>query len=249
MENKTENQKKDETNFDCGRCKRPMEPKYIQKPFGEEGEMMRIPSSLCPGCAISHEAEANYRLAEKVALKRISESGLSKRQMKYTFENFKPEPRTRGAWRGLQSYVLNQKGVFVYGETCGIGKTHLMAALAKKLLKQGNDIIWVNCTTFLYGLRQSFEKENRSRYLSIQKLVDAPLLFIDDLGIECEGPWVTQTIYQILNERYEDEKPTFITSNFRLDEIEDSLGQPIASRIADMCDFFDMGGTDHRKLA
>lgn len=249
MENETENKKKDETIFDCARCNRPMEPKYIQKPFGQEGEMMRVPSNFCPGCAISQEAEANYRLAEENAKERLLESGLTKRQQKYSFDNFKPEPGTRAAWRALQNYVLSEKGIFVYGETCGIGKTHLMAALARKFLRQGHRILWVNCTTYLYGLRQGFEKENKGKYLSIQKLIDAPILFIDDIGVEVDSAWVTQTLYQILNERYEDEKPTFITSNFDLEVIEESLGQPIASRIADMCDFFDMGGTDHRKLA
>lgn len=249
MENKTDFEKNEETFSECSRCNGRVEKKILKFTVSGKEETMVIPNQVCPGCAITHEAEANYRLAEEDLLKRISESGLSKRQLKYSFDNFKPEPGTRAAWRALQNYVLNEKGIFVYGETCGIGKTHLMASLARKFLKEGHRIIWVNCTSFLYGLRESFERENKSKYLSIQKAIDAPVLFIDDIGVECEGPWVSQTLYQILNERYESESPTFITSNFTLSEIEDSLGQPIASRIPDMCDFFNMSGTDHRKLA
>lgn len=249
MENKTDFEKKDETFSECVRCEERVEPKILKYTVSGKEETMTIINQVCPGCAILHEAEANYRLAEEEAKERLLESGLTKRQQKYSFDNFKPEAGTRAAWRALQNYVLSDKGVFVYGETCGIGKTHLMASLAKKFIKQGHRILWVNCTTYLHGLRQGFEKENKGKYLSIQKLVDAPILFIDDIGVEVDSAWVTQTLYQILNDRYENEKPTFITSNFGLDEIEESLGQPIASRIADMCDFFNMSGTDHRKLA
>ena len=72
------------------------------------------------------------------------------------------------------------------------------------------------------------------------------LLFLDDLGAENATDFVRDTLYLIINRRYEGKLPVIITSNLDLGELSDSVGDRIASRIAGMCDMVELEGGDRR---
>ena len=57
--------------------------------------------------------------------------------------------------------------------------------------------------------------------LDIYKRVD--LLIIDDLGKEQCSDWSMSTLYSILNDRYEDMKPTIVTTNYNADSLANAL--------------------------
>lgn len=50
------------------------------------------------------------------------------------------------------------------------------------------------------------------------------LLVLDELGVDKCSPWVLQTLYLIINRRYEEQKQTIITSNLSLDKLIDWFG-------------------------
>jgi DNA replication protein DnaC len=73
---------------------------------------------------------------------------------------------------------------------------------------------------------------------------------IDDLGKEKPTLWVEQMVYEIINGRYEDNKPVIITTNTSLVGIQDQYdknGPAIVSRIVEMCQGVKMDGADWRK--
>ena len=51
----------------------------------------------------------------------------------------------------------------------------------------------------------------------------ADLLIIDDLGKEQCSDWSMSTLYSILNDRYEDMKPTIVTTNYNTDDLVNAL--------------------------
>ena len=57
--------------------------------------------------------------------------------------------------------------------------------------------------------------------MGIYKAVD--LLIIDDLGKERCSEWSMSTLYSILNDRYEDMKPTIVTTNYNTDDLVEAL--------------------------
>ena len=66
----------------------------------------------------------------------------------------------------------------------------------------------------LLDIKKSFDGDGvrESDVLDIYKRVD--LLIIDDLGKEQCSDWSMSTLYSILNDRYEDMKPTIVTTNY-----------------------------------
>ncbi|TSC64535.1 MAG: DNA replication protein DnaC [Microgenomates group bacterium Gr01-1014_93] len=71
-------------------------------------------------------------------------------------------------------------------------------------------------------------------------------VIIDDLGVEKNSEWVSETLYTIINERYENELPTILISNLSLQELSGKIDDRIVSRIAEMCTIKKIEGEDRR---
>lgn len=84
-------------------------------------------------------------------------------------------------------------------------------------------------------LRDTFSKDSPLDESGILTgYVNVPLLVLDDLGAEKVSDYVKQTLYLLINKRYGDCRDTIITSNLSLEEIGQSYGDRLASRIAGM---------------
>ncbi len=120
------------------------------------------------------------------------------------------------------------------GQT-GVGKTHLIKCMANELIKRHKLVL----LTTSFAMHQDFVKSYSTRDANekqnlISKYIDAEILFIDDLGSELRNPNVTLSyLYQVLNERRMNKRPTIITTNLTLSDINDYYDERISSRIAD----------------
>jgi DNA replication protein DnaC len=113
----------------------------------------------------------------------------------------------------------------------GVGKTHLLAALANELMARGETPLYVVVPDFLEYLREGYDSEKLDEKAS-RRMEDArqcPVLLLDDLGSEKRSPWTDEQLYRLLNHRYNEGLPTVVASNVLLDELEPR----IASRMRD----------------
>lgn len=158
-----------------------------------------------------------------------------------TFETFNPEGvglperqrhNLRWAYETALAYAREPKGWLVITGGYGCGKTHLAAAVANAQIAVGNRVLFVTVPDLLDYLRASFgpatseEEGYNDRFSEVR---EAPLLILDDLGLESPTPWAVEKLYQILNYRYNAKLPTVVTTNCDLDEME----QRFRSRLAD----------------
>lgn len=82
-----------------------------------------------------------------------------------------------------------------------------------------------------------------SRYRSLD------MLLVDDLAAGKSSEWVEEATYRIINGRYEAMLPTIYTSNLPLDQLRDTIGDRIASRLAETCTRVVLDGPDRRRLS
>src|SRR3954454_6981142 len=61
------------------------------------------------------------------------------------------------------------------------------------------------------------------------RLRNAPMMILDDLGVENPSPWAQEKLFQLLNHRYSHQLPTVITTNADLE----LLDPRIRSRLLD----------------
>lgn len=174
------------------------------------------------------EAEEQARrkaMREKVE-RLLGKSGIKKRFRQRTFPNFIRNTTERQknyqiAKEYADAFPMHRErgdGLYIEG-TNGTGKTHLAAAIALQLIGEGIPVICKTSGDLLQDIKKSFDTEGVREHevLGVYKKVD--LLIIDDLGKEQYTDWGVSTLYSILNDRYEDMKPTIITTNYNTENL------------------------------
>ena len=128
-----------------------------------------------------------------------------------------------------EDFSNKSDNLIMMGET-GLGKTHLSLAIAGAAAKKGYSVIYSSAQNLLSMLEN--EKFGRTALSGAEQSVhDCDLLIIDDLGAEFSTNFTVSAVYNILNTRLMASKPTIISTNMSLYEIEERYTQRIASRI------------------
>ncbi|MCC4340182.1 primosomal protein DnaI [Limosilactobacillus reuteri] len=114
-----------------------------------------------------------------------------------------------------------QPGLYLYGQF-GVGKTYLLGAIANELAKsKGVATTMVHFPSFAVEMRNSIKQNNTGEKLDAIKR--APILMLDDIGAGAMTTWVRDDILGVILEyRMQEELPTFFSSNFSMDELQNN---------------------------
>lgn len=131
--------------------------------------------------------------------------------------------------------------------TVGSGKTFLAAAVANRLVEMDVDVRFVVVPDFLDEIKDTFRKDSETSERDLMDEVkNAAVLILDDLGAHNYTDWSVKVIFDILNYRLNYEKPLIVTTNLNRQEIEESLGARVYSRLVGCCRFVHFGNRDLR---
>lgn len=133
--------------------------------------------------------------------------------------------------RYAQAFTLDSKNLMLMGAT-GLGKTHLSLAIANVVINRG---YWV-CYGSSQNICDDLQSEQFGRgdecYYNKQMVNNCDLLILDDLGTEIANQYSVATLYNIINSRILAKKPTIISTNFDMRQLEEKYDQRITSRIS-----------------
>ncbi len=156
-----------------------------------------------------------------------------------TFESFdtrglnandEQQQNLEGAFRTARKFAESPEGWLIFMGGYGCGKTHLAAAIANYRLRRGHPVFFAIVPDLLDHLRAAFSPDSSITYDELfERVREAPLLILDDLGAQVSSPWAKEKLFQIINHRYNGRLPTVITTCCRLEELEGRL----SSRMAD----------------
>ena len=156
-----------------------------------------------------------------------------------TFRSFQPRGRVglgeqqaaslERAYNSAQQFATNLNGWLLLIGDYGCGKTHLAAAIANQAVELGVPTLFITVPDLLDWLRFSYGNAETSYEERFEEIREAGLLVLDDFGTQNATAWAQEKLFQILNFRYINRRPTVITTNQTLDEIEPRL----RSRIQD----------------
>jgi DNA replication protein DnaC len=150
----------------------------------------------------------------------------------YKLSNVSPEERQslEQAYRNAVNFAKSPEGWLVFMGINGCGKTHLAAAIANHLRREGKSVLFIVVTDLLDYLRSTFNPESRVSYDELfEKIKKTPVLILDDFGEQSATSWAQEKLYQLINYRYNARLATVITTCLSLDEIESR----ISSRMVD----------------
>lgn len=145
-----------------------------------------------------------------------------------------------------EDFSLRSPSLLLYGKT-GLGKTHLSLAIAGKAVEAGYGVIYMTAQNLFNRLeREKFGRGDGEN--TEQAILDCDLLIIDDLGSEFSTQLTVSALYNIVNCRGLEEKPTIISTNLILDELKNTYNDRIASRILSAYTILQFDGADIRQL-
>lgn len=180
--------------------------------------------------------------------------------------------------RLVEEYPAVETGLLFMGSV-GVGKTHLAIAILKELIeKKGVSCLFYESGSLLKAIQDSYNPISQTSEMRVLAPVyNAEVLVLDELGASVPTNWVRDTLYQIINTRYNNKKLTIFTTNY-LDEVrvarddqplesgdakrkrtfaseriqemttlEERIGTPLRSRLYEMCKKVAIEGEDYRK--
>ena len=114
----------------------------------------------------------------------------------------------------------------------GVGKTHLSLAIANVAINKGYSVIYGTSHNILSDLQNENFGRTDNIYYTEYDVLHTDLLIIDDLGTEFNSKFAEACIYNIINTRILQRKPTIISTNYEHDDFAREYNQRIVSRIA-----------------
>lgn len=113
------------------------------------------------------------------------------------------------------------KGLFIHGNF-GTGKSYLLGALAKELALKGISTTLVYLPEFMREVKQSISDNTVGEKIQFAK--ETEVLMLDDIGAESMTAWTRDEVLgAILQFRMQEELPTFFSSNYNMDQLENHL--------------------------
>jgi DNA replication protein DnaC len=174
------------------------------------------------------------------------ECNLGERFSSRTFATWRSSPETNEALAAASTVAESwRQGVWLYGPV-GTGKTHLLAAITNAAIEAEVTATFTTSIALLERIRRTYERDGVVREGEsdiIARYVDVDVLAIDDIGKERMTGWAAEKIFELVNRRYEADKPICLTSNlppeqlaehWRSRDMDPTLGVAITRRLVEM---------------
>ena len=125
--------------------------------------------------------------------------------------------------------------------------------MCNELINKRQQCLFTNFFEISRLIRSTFNK-NIEAEVVIKRICDIDFLFIDDLGTEVlrkngEDNWLQEQVFDIINKRYNNRKPTIFSSNHSLNELITDRGmmEKTVDRIMEMSTaIIKLNGTSYR---
>ncbi|NTV80689.1 MAG: ATP-binding protein [Candidatus Aminicenantes bacterium] len=208
---------------------------------------------------------------DRVKQSLVDQANIPRRYLSCSLDNFEVHNDShRDALKISRQFVKNypaQDVGLVFIGPCGVGKTHLAVAIIQELIRTKDAAcIFYDFRDLIREIQSTFTPEsNMSESDVLSPVFSSEVLVLDELGAKRTSAWVEETVFYIINHRYNHKKMTLFTTNYPdTEESEDKrdsfykkgdeslidrIGVRLRSRIYEMCKVVEMGGEDYRKMA
>lgn len=120
----------------------------------------------------------------------------------------------------------------------GSGKSYLAACVYRELRAKLEPVLWINAGTLISQVRRGFSEKDIAKHVGekISRAGGAHVLVIDDLGKVHPGKdvsWIEEQFYALVDERYRNELPTIVTTEWKSEALAGRVGESVVSRLMD----------------
>jgi len=202
--------------------------------------------SKCPKCAEEERVLEKKRQEEEARRQRrilwerkIGGSGIPERFRNKTLDSFIAEsPEQKRALAIAREYAENFSEVLKTGRCLvfigkpGTGKTHLAIGIGLHIMKEDRTVLFTTVMRAMRRIRETWSScSTETESQAISAFTTPDLLILDEVGVQSGSEFEKNIIFDIINERYENCRPTIVLSNLTRDELIAFLGERVFDRL------------------
>lgn len=204
--------------------------------------------SKCPACeevgAAKHAEAERIRMAREAEQRHaamLHQARIPTRFIGRTFESFvAADEAQRHALTTMQQFVArfdanSRKGAgLILSGLPGTGKSHLVAAALQALFPR--DVAYMTCMDLIRGVRDTWRRDSERSETQVLKYLEClDLLAIDEVGVQYGTDGEQTILFDVLDRRYREVRPTIILTNQDKAGLKKFIGERAYDRLTETC--------------
>ncbi len=238
----------------CGKC-HTKKQRRIKTPFLDDGKETMVRCVCNCEAAEKEKRKQEEEYEEKMArIERLKNNSLIDAKLrKVNLSTFQKTSDNQKVYVLAEKYVNNfsemrkkRQGILFWGPV-GTGKSYTAACIANELMNKQIPVVMTSFVKILQNIQGKPEVESEL----MNRLNEADLLIIDDLGTERNTDYALEKVYNIIDGRYRVGKPMILTTNMTLREMQENTDiryKRIYDRIFEMCFPAKVAGRSWREM-
>lgn len=203
--------------------------------------------SGCPACFKEETQRQDREMAKQsqheAEQRRVADilgrAAIPQRFLDRSFDNFKTDNEGQkkalsAASRYAREWKQNRKDgrCLIMVGSPGTGKTHLAIAIAREVMELGQTAMFVRAHEAISTIMETYSRDNpRTERQALDQYRRPDLLIIDEVGRQRGSDHERMMLFEIINRRYDDEKPTLIISNYNLEKLREYIDSATEDRL------------------
>lgn len=204
----------------------------------------------CPACreadeqAVKAEAERTAAAARAASIERaLKLANIPKRFTGRTFDTFIANGQQQSAaLTTCRSYAedfgdaMRSGGSLVLSGAPGTGKSHLAASVMLRVMADGRTVQYVTCMDMIRLVRSTWRKDSdRTEDDVLRELGETlDLLVIDEIGVQYGTEGEQTVVFDVLDRRYREMRPTILISNAGREQFKAYVGDRVYDRLREV---------------
>ncbi|QKT05110.1 DnaA ATPase domain-containing protein [Mycoplasma sp. OR1901] len=175
-------------------------------------------------------------IKETISIKAESNKLLNNFQPNYTFDNYLKLDFNKEAIDICKSIINDNNGfdiLYISGSS-GLGKSHLLHALGNEFKKNQKNGVYISPELFTRKISEMYTENNSKKISNLLNFFsNLDIVIFDDFQVFAEGQkkQTKNFIYQILDNRIQNNKMTIISSESELFQLENQFENKIYTRL------------------
>jgi DNA replication protein DnaC len=218
--------------------------------------------SRCPECErirseklAAEKADEDRRHREARARKLLGRAAIPERFVGRGFDSFTADTDDkrraltvlRDYSERFDEYARKGQGLILFGLP-GTGKSHLAGAVLQAHIDR--DVLYATCLDLIRMVRETWRKDaERSERQVLASLVALDLLVIDEMGVQYGTDGEQTILFDVLDGRYREMRPTILLTNQDSEGLKGYLGERTFDRLRETCRFVPFQWASFRPMA
>ena len=219
----------------------------------------------CPACKKADEdtlkaAEALREANAKAASieRALKLANIPKRFIGRTFETFVAgDAKQSTALTTCRDYAeefgdaLRSGGSLVLSGSPGTGKSHLAASVMLHVMGAGRSVQYMTCMDMIRAVRSTWRKDSeRTEDDVLRELGETiDLLVIDEVGVQYGTEGEQTVVFDVLDRRYREMRPTILISNANREQFRAYVGDRVYDRLREVAKWVPFDWESYRPKA